>query len=47
MATKNKPCPESKIRSNGQGRGEGCGQGKGPVGVPEGKKKSRGYSPAK
>jgi len=27
-----KPCPGSKIRSNGKGRGLGIGRGKGPIG---------------
>ena len=31
---KTKPCPGSKIRSEGRGRGLGRGRGKGPVGSP-------------
>jgi len=34
-----RPCPGSKIRSQGQGQGLGKGKGKGPLGVPLGKKK--------
>jgi len=29
-----KPCPGSKIRSQGKGRGLGRGKGKGPIGKP-------------
>ena len=32
---KPKPCPGSKIRSNGRGKGLGRGQGKGPIGKPK------------
>lgn len=31
---KSKPCPGSKIRSEGRGKGLGRGRGKGPVGRP-------------
>ena len=30
-----KPCPGSKIRSDGKGKGLGAGKGKGPIGVPK------------
>lgn len=36
---KKKPCPGSKIRSQGKGRGMGRGKGKGPIGVPVGSKR--------
>ena len=32
--TKSKPCPGSRIKSNGKGKGLGRGRGKGPVGRP-------------
>ena len=31
---KSKPCPGSKIRSEGRGKGLGRGRGKGPIGRP-------------
>ena len=31
-----KPCPGSKIRSEGKGRGLGVGKGKGPIGAAAG-----------
>ena len=31
-----KPCPGSKIRSQGKGRGLGVGKGKGPIGAAAG-----------
>jgi len=30
-----KPCPGSKIRSEGKGKGKGRGEGKGPIGEPK------------
>lgn len=30
-----KPCPGSKIRSQGKGKGKGTGKGKGPIGQPK------------
>jgi len=30
-----KPCPGSKIRSEGKGKGKGRGEGKGPIGQPK------------
>jgi hypothetical protein len=30
-----KPCPGSKIRSDGKGKGKGTGKGKGPIGQPK------------
>ena len=37
-AKDDKPCPGSKIRSEGKGRGMGKGKGKGPIGKPIGEK---------
>ena len=35
MASANsKPCPGSKIKSQGRGKGLGKGKGKGPLGTP-------------
>ena len=31
---KSKPCPGSKIKSNGKGKGLGRGRGNGPIGKP-------------
>lgn len=39
MKATHRPCPGSKIRSQGKGQGLGRGQGKGPIGVPLGEKK--------
>ena len=30
-----KPCPGSKIKSEGKGKGKGRGEGKGPIGEPK------------
>ena len=38
---KDKPCPGSRIKSNGKGKGLGRGKGKGPVGRPSSSDRSK------